>query len=125
MSRAIVCSSGGKILIHTFCSMSDGTLHTTCIGIAFECKAVPSPTFPCFEQGMGQQRQCTRLITDIPQDQIHKSRFKGPMATLAGSSMARRSSSGHHRADVFLLLGHGLAQVRDIVPDGRKNLRAK
>ena len=54
-------------------------MNTPGIGITFERKSVSRAPFPCFKQSMRKQRQRSRFIADIPQDQIHQPRFKLPV----------------------------------------------
>jgi hypothetical protein len=61
---------------------------------------------------VGQQRQGSGLLADIPENEVYQAGFQLPLLTLGGKLDRPPQLLRAHRADVLLVLCHGLAQIR-------------
>ena len=95
--------------------MRDRPAYTACLSITGEGEGPTAPALPGFEQGVGEQGQCTRLrllalfSSAVVQEQVDQSGLQAPYTALGGFLDRLAQFRSVHRANVFLPLAQRLA----------------
>lgn len=96
---------GCKLVESCFGCPGNRAMHPPCFGIPGQSQAAAAPALPGLEQGVREQWKCSRLVTDLTQQQIHQTWLKLPAAAAGGLFYRPAQLCSVHRPNVFLALG--------------------